>query len=386
MAGSASPAASAFRGQWFRSGAWPPGRFFIAALSVPSCWNLPIQARAGSSSSSPTPTVADSTGRWIRAPRPFRAPSQPDLRLRSACIRPDGRVLPCPGKASRELRQTSTRATTSGEHMDVRAVIPSWGAPSSRAYRKPTIRRGATVLSAWLATTVLVGCSVPLGARTGIPASASVPKHPAWMSTQQLAAWNNDGFVVFNNEWNTAQAGPQMIWANSFHSWGVESKQPLSTSVKTYPSVQRNYNDVLLAKFTELSSSFNQSMPAFTDFDADSAYDIWLNDYKIEIMIWVDNHGQTPAGNVITTARLQDQRFTVWQAGPTMFSFVLANGREPSGHVNILTFLRWLVQRRYLSDHAALRQVDFGWEIASTEGIPMAFVMKDYSLISNPQS
>jgi hypothetical protein len=386
MAGSASLAASASRGQRNRSGAWPPGRFFIAAPSVPSCWSLPIQARAGSSSSSPIPTVADSADCWIYGrPRPFLA-TRPDLRLRSACIRPDRLVLPCPGKASRELRQTSAQATASGEHMDVRAVIASWGAPSSRAYRKPTIRQGATVLSAWLATTVLVGCSVPLSAGAGIPASASAPRHPAWMSTQQFAAWSNDGFVVFNNEWNTAQAGPQMIWANSFHSWGVESKQPLSMSVKTYPSVQRNYNNVLLAKFTELSSSFNQSMPVLTDFDAESAYDIWLNDYKIEIMIWVDNHGQTPAGNVITSAWLQDQRFTVWQAGPTMFSFVLANGREASGHVNILTFLRWLVQRRYLSDHAALRQVDFGWEIASTDGIPMAFVMKDYSLISNPQT
>lgn len=270
--------------------------------------------------------------------------------------------------------------------MDLRAVLPRCGAPSSRAYRKPAIRRGATVLSAWLAATALVGCSVPLSATASIPVSASMPRHPAWMSAHRFAAWNNDGFVVYNNEWNTAQAGPQMIWANSFHSWGVESKQPPSTSVKTYPCVQRNYNNVLLAKFTELSSSFSQSMPALTGFDAESAYDIWLDNYKIEVMIWVDNHGQTPAGNVIASAWLQDQRFTVWQAGPTMFSFVLADGQETSGHVNILAFLRWLVLRRYLGGRATLRQVDFGWEIASTVGVPMTFVMKNYSLASNPQS
>jgi hypothetical protein len=28
----------------------------------------------------------------------------------------------------------------------------------------------------------------------------------------------------------------------------------------------------------------------------EAAYDIWINDLNKEVMFWVDNHGQSPAG------------------------------------------------------------------------------------------
>src|SRR5215831_8991250 len=76
------------------------------------------------------------------------------------------------------------------------------------------------------------------------PASAAIPPNPAWKSSAPLGAWNNGGFIIYNNEWNSS-AGPQTIWADSYQHWGVESTQQAgNTAVETYPCVQKNFNNV----------------------------------------------------------------------------------------------------------------------------------------------
>jgi hypothetical protein len=103
---------------------------------------------------------------------------------------------------------------------------------------------------------------------------------------------------------------------------------------------------------------------------------VWLNNYGIEIMIWVDNHGQTPAGNIIGHVTISGQSFAVWRRGPS-YTFAL-NRNETSGQTNILASVRWLMQQRYVPGRSTLRQVDFGWEIASTGGRPQAFAVTNY--------
>jgi len=248
------------------------------------------------------------------------------------------------------------------------------------------MRSRSARLSAFIAAAVLLlcpalaSCSSP--AAVG-PAPVPMPDHPQWQSDAQLGTWKDGGFDVFNNEWNSSQAGFQRIWANSFGVWGVESRQLPSTSVKTYPCVQRNYKSPALTSVTKLTSTFAESMPAASaDYQAEAAYDIWLDKYKVEVMIWMDNHGRIPAGNVLTRVRIQGQKFTIWQDGPNMFSFVLSGGPEPSGQVNLLSFLNWLLNHRFLSRSDTMTQVNFGWEIASTGGTPLNFSMQSYSLSS----
>jgi hypothetical protein len=108
---------------------------------------------------------------------------------------------------------------------------------------------------------------------------------------------------------------------------------------------------------------------------------VWLNNYGIEIMIWVDNHGQTPIGNIIGHVTISGQSFAVWFGGGTTYSFVL-NGDETSGSTHILTALKWLQTHKYVAASATLTQVDFGWEIASTGGSAQDFAMTKYSLAS----
>jgi Glycosyl hydrolase family 12 len=220
-----------------------------------------------------------------------------------------------------------------------------------------------------------------------IKVHVSLPKHPTWQSTKKLGAWHTGGFVVSNNEWNQSEAGPQTIWANSYRSWGVVTRQGDTTSVKTYPCVKKYFDSTPLSSLTELTSTFTEAMPpAKAGYDAEAAYDLWLDHYKIEVMVWVDNHGQKPAGDVVAAATLGGRRYELYQGGPHMFSFVLAGRQETTGQADLLGVLRWLVSHQRLSRTDTVTEVDFGWEVASTDADPMGFTMSSYSLTTRTAS
>jgi hypothetical protein len=238
---------------------------------------------------------------------------------------------------------------------------------------------GASRLLLWIAVGVLLA-SCAAGRQAGTP--ATVPQHAVWESSAKFGIWHDGDFDVFNNEWNAAEAGPQTVWADSFHSWGVVSTQADTTGVKTYPSVQENFRDTRLTSLRRLTSSFAESMPpAAAAYKAEAAYDLWFNDYRNEVMVWVDNHGQQPNGIVSSEAVLSGQHFRVYRGNAHMVSLVLLSGtHENTGSVNLLLALRWLVDHGYLRGSSLLTQVDFGWEIVSTDGIPLKFTLHSYSL------
>lgn len=211
------------------------------------------------------------------------------------------------------------------------------------------------------------------------PAFASIPAHPKWQSSDPFGAWNNGGYIVYNNEWNSSH-GPQNIWANSYKDWGVTSTQAAgNTAIETYPCVQKNFNDVPVRSFSMIRSGFTEYMPSNkTGLDAEAANDVWLNKYGIEVMIWVDNHGQRPSGNVIGHATIFGQHFAVWHGG-TDFTFAL-NHKENEGVTHILASIDWLINHKQISASVTVAQVNFGWEIASTDGKARSFTMKNYWL------
>jgi hypothetical protein len=211
------------------------------------------------------------------------------------------------------------------------------------------------------------------------PASAAIPAHPKWQSSARMASWNNNGFLVDNNEWNQS-AGPQKIWADSYHYWGVESTQRAgNTAIETYPCVQKNYNNLPVSSFRLIRTGFAESMPANTaGLAAEAANDVWLNNYSIEVMIWVDNIGQRIYDSVIGHVMIFGQRFVVYKNG-SEFIFAL-QGHETTGVTHILSSIRWLINHGYVKPSATLRTVDFGWEIASTGGKPKDFRMTKYWL------
>jgi hypothetical protein len=249
----------------------------------------------------------------------------------------------------------------------------------------------------------LAPSSSPRSSPTSSPSRVPAPR-PSPARTQAATttswAWCSSGpltqspaldgrFDLYNNEWNqSAGPGPQQICGNSESDWQVTSTQRAgNTEVLTYPSVQVNYNNTNgypLSRFTSMTSSYTETMNAVGGTDAEAAYDIWLNGLNKEVMVWVDDHGQSPAGSRVATTTFSGATWDLYDNGSTM-SFV-RRGNASSGTVDLLAALTYLEHRGDLVAGDVLWQVNFGWEICSTAGAPETFRMSSYSLASSPSS
>jgi hypothetical protein len=206
-----------------------------------------------------------------------------------------------------------------------------------------------------------------------------------------MASWADPGgtFAVNNNEWS-GDAGPETVWANSYKNWGVVSDQADTTDVKVYPDVEDPVyeadNDPLYSSLSSIDSTFAEQMPPASDnYEAEAAYDVWLNNWNTEMMIWVDNHGQDLAGSGDTlraTMTSGGQTWQLWTNGSGItgyYAFVL-KGNEQSGSVNVLDFINYLVNNGYLPNTTTITAIEFGWEISSTDNVPLNFTLTNYSL------
>lgn len=222
------------------------------------------------------------------------------------------------------------------------------------------------------------------------PARAEVPKNATWKSTEASAIWNNGGYVLGNNMLATAAAGSQTIWAFSYRNWGVESSQPATAGVKSYPYVGRRYpGDPTYSSLRYLRSGFSESVVPAPGLRAAAAYRLWLNDHTVQVMMWVDAHNTTPAGREIGEILIYGSDFHVWQESKNQFTFALSGPQLLTGKAHLLSALRWLVHHQdpatggtYLSKHVKLSEVDFGWQITSTGGTALDLDVTGFSLTS----
>jgi hypothetical protein len=202
----------------------------------------------------------------------------------------------------------------------------------------------------------------------------------AWRSGASQGTWHNGSYIVQNDAWN-GKHGPQTIYANSFHEIKVISDQPTgNTEIMTYPDVSGLYtgSDTPVSQFSSIYNTFSESMPS--DVIGEAADDIWLNNWGIEIMMWVDTHNEDPGSwlPVIGHVNLSGQNWTVYK-NDSEFIFKLDHN-ETSGTTHVLPAIRWLMGHGYVPSDAGLTAVQFGWEIAGTHG-PEAFDLHDYNLV-----
>ena len=206
----------------------------------------------------------------------------------------------------------------------------------------------------------------------------------AWCSSDAFGTFNtSDGFDLYNNEWNSsANPGPQKICGNSGRDWQVTSTQRAgNTAVLTYPSVQKNYPNQALSSFTSMTSSYAENMNATAGTDAEAAYDIWINDLNKEVMFWVDNHGQTPAGSKVATVTLGGLTWNYYKTSG-YYAFVLDHNAT-SGTVDLMAGIKYLISRGDLSASDKLWQVNFGFEVCSTAGVAQTFTVSNFTLASS---
>ena len=231
------------------------------------------------------------------------------------------------------------------------------------------------------------------------PTSGQAPGFAAGQqSSPQLLAVNQD-------PWHGGQ-GPQVLTAYSFQDWSVtatDSDPPgASGEVLTYPDASFNYNQLDtedsgyttppsqydLNNITSLTSDFTESMPRLGDLDAEATYDVWLNSWQTQVMVWVDtspgkdrnlaDSGDTEVG----TYTYGGQHFSLWRngSGVTGSYFFLLDHTEASGTVDLGAMLETMVSLGYIPATSPLTQIAFGWEISDTGGNPVTFSMSRFDV------
>ena len=226
-------------------------------------------------------------------------------------------------------------------------------------------------------------------------AGPSSGQAPGFLAGQQSSA----NFLDVNQDPWTGSQGPQVISASSFQDWSVTATDTDPSDspgeVLTYPDASYNYYQLgtqpsgyNLNNITSLTSSFAESMPSNSNVDAEAAYDMWLNDWQTEVMVWVDtsagkdrnlaDSGDTEVG----TYTYDGQNFSLWRNGTgiTGFYIFLLDHSETSGTVDLKAMLQTMVSLGYIPANSPLTEIPFGWEISSTGGQPATFSMSQFDV------
>jgi hypothetical protein len=210
-----------------------------------------------------------------------------------------------------------------------------------------------------------------------------------------ISGSDGDNTLVLNDMWNPPGAGHrQTIRVDNPSDWEVTSDQAKgNTAVLSYPDVQEILTTTQdrpapLSGFASITGRFDESMPFNGDNEA--AFDIWMggsksSNYAQEVMIWTDDHRTNPPpGSVVARVHFGGAGYAVWQdptdGGAGFHTIYMVRERnEKDGTVRIGTMLDWLVAH-HLSAAIGINQIDYGWEICSTDGRPETFILHHYFL------
>ncbi len=192
-------------------------------------------------------------------------------------------------------------------------------------------------------------------------------------------------YYVYNNMWNTSQTlGPQTLSVCSASSWYVVSNQTdQAGAVLTYPNVQENFTQTV-GSFRTLSSTFAETSPRVGIYE--DAYDIWFNGFgagHTEVMIWVDNYKQVPAGSHAATTTLGGRTYDVYRTSDGSYVAFVATQTFTSGTINLLEMFDYMIGKSWLTTADTLSQIDFGVEIVDTAGSPATYQFTNFSITAN---
>lgn len=196
-------------------------------------------------------------------------------------------------------------------------------------------------------------CTSPIGATSEARGAIDIGTSGLWQ--------------VRNEAWSGSH-GPQSIHACSEQSWYVVSNQPDNGgAVQTYPdSLYTPPAPKPISQYRSITSTFGEAYPAQGNWNA--AYDLWMNDWNEEVMIWNEWHGgpgywPTQATTAVVLGGVPYHFLD--NDGELMF---FRDSQVKSGSVDILAALQWLVSQGHLKASDVPTQLEYGVEICSTVG------------------
>jgi hypothetical protein len=212
--------------------------------------------------------------------------------------------------------------------------------------------------------------------------------NPGFTTSAQFGTWDLSPYFVTNDMWNAGAGNvSQTLSACSFSDWKVTATASGGSGVLTYPDSHLDVaNTPEISSLSSVTSTFADTGPNTGTYE--DAYDIWLNGVadpsggSDELMIWTNNHGQTPGGSPMATVTIGGQAWTAWKGNGGYMAFV-ANSNVTSGSLNLLAFFQWIIAKGWVPADSTLSQVDYGVEICSTDGAPATFSFSGFSVNVN---
>lgn len=261
------------------------------------------------------------------------------------------------------------RGVTASPHVSSAGSATSTPRPSRKPARQSTRRRRLAP------------------AHTSAPALAPTSKncrHPQFVSSDPNGGWTNGGYYVTQDMWNAGgYSVSQTLDACAYNNWYVVATMNNDNgdgAVKTYPNVHEDFSEPKISSFRTISSAFAEQSPHVGIYE--DAYDIWINGVansgSTEVMVWTENHGQTPSGSKMASVTLGGRSYQVWKRG-SYIAFV-ADSNFTSGTVNLLQIFDWIMARGWMPARSTLGQIDYGAELVSTNGAPAMFDFTNFSV------
>jgi hypothetical protein len=369
------------------------GASFIVGAAA-GCRNLSVTADSSPAAvvtagpSAPTVSAQGKLASKSKPRRTRRKHARPQPTVSQSAVAPtlgSAPTTPAPVTSAPTLDPTTPAPVTSAPTVD-----PTTATPTATATQAPSTGPAAFVADCPArASTSASGCG-------SWDAGASSGQAPGFATGQQ-ASPNLLG--VNQDPWSGSQ-GAQELTASSFQDWSVTATDTDPSDspgeVLTYPDASFNYYQVSstppaqydLNNITSLTSDFAESMPDLSNLDAEAAYDLWLNDWQTEVMVWVDtspgkdrnlaDSGDTEVG----TYTYDGQNFSLWRngSGITGFYIFLLDHNETSGTVDLKAMLETLVSLGEIPATSPLTEIPFGWEISDTGGQPVTFSLSKFDV------
>lgn len=207
---------------------------------------------------------------------------------------------------------------------------------------------------------------------------------------------NSNGFNTYVNQNVFGTVTSQVLTSYSPGNWSVSADSAAGdTSVESYPDAQQLYTTTSntpdpLSGFSALTGTESETMPHNPGTIAEAAWDLWTN-YSSDIMVWTDNVGRCNSGAqgtlLAASQVVAGQVYDVYRYGgpgnEIIFSLQGAGGtgtcaQQPGDTVDILAILGWV--NANVAPVTGLGQVQFGWEICSTGGVPETFSVSSLTI------
>lgn len=269
----------------------------------------------------------------------------------------------CPNSLSNANRQSQSETVECAANPPTTTAPPTTSPPTTTA---PTTTPPTTTPPTTDAPTT-----------TTVPSSGGTCTSPVWSSSNAEGADTVDSTWTVNNDaWNGSH-GPQTIYMCSPSSWyAVSNQTDQGGAVETYPDTEYFTNSTEpISQYNSITSTFSEAFP--TDNSVDAGYDLWMNNWSKEIMIWNEDAGDQTYYNTQGTPETIGGVNYEWVDRPAGGEqvFIMQN-QEKSGTVDILSVLNFLVAQGKLLPTDVPTQLEYGVEITATNGTE-TFPMND---------